>query len=130
MSCADSCHFEATCQHELSPGVVRDEEEISRASYTPMHTGGRAKVRKSLIRAGDLRENRGLSFWRISVVGDEEGVREKLRGVVPAKNEINSIHHAKVKDIRDFRFDNDSRVFCVIDDCICDENGGGDDLLP
>jgi hypothetical protein len=62
--CVQGCPLESRPQHQISPGVVADDELVCRAAYGPdMHYTRGGKIRNALIRDKDL-EDGALSVWR------------------------------------------------------------------
>jgi hypothetical protein len=123
-----ACPREQIAQHVESPGLVGDDETVCRGAYDPMHFNTTG-VRAAVIRPRDLIQGE-LSVWRLErdPAFDLEAVANKLIEVGPPGNRLREVLAATVGEIREMQFADmpltDKRVFCVLDDCATDEDGG------
>lgn len=136
VSCSGDCPFESIQMDGRSPGPVENDEIVVRSSNDPRHYSKTGKLSPSIIRASDL-FNGTLSVWRaseksgLSVAGVSIQVQadcdaQNAKEPNPKKRQsVKALHPLKVADIRAMRTeDKSSRLFCVIDECETDDNGG------
>lgn len=136
VSCSGACPFESSQMDDRSPGPVESDEFVVRASNAPRHYNKSGTLSSSVIRGADLL-NGTLSVWRVSnkngfsladassqVQADCDA--QNVKQSDPKKKQVvKALHPLKVADLRAMRTeDQSSRLFCVIDECETDAEGG------
>lgn len=127
MSCATTgCPLEQnSVSPGMSPGVIQNSELIVRAAYSPMHVSAIGRIKASLTEPGKL-IGEGISVWRA-----DEGYQDPkaLATKMPqrAGQTFEGVYGTVAGNFRDARAPSyDGRLFCVIDDCATDDQGGLD----
>lgn len=123
--CVDVCPLEQLQRDHRSPGTVDAQEFVARASYDPRHYK-KNKVQSSVIRAADL-FNGTLSVWRVSAKAGMSlpELSAKLQADCEDGQRVKALHPISVAEIRALRTeDNTRRLFCVVDECETDDDGG------
>jgi len=123
--CLDGCPLEDVQRDVRSPGPVEANELVARASYDPRHYK-KNKVQSSVIRATDLFAGT-LSVWRVSGKASMTlpGLSAKLQADCEPGQTIKALHPVSVDQIRRMKTeDKQSRLFCVVDECDVDDQGG------
>ena len=122
------CPAEQVSQHANSPCVVAGKETVCRAAYDPMHTKSSGGIANSFIKSADLLAGE-LSVWRLArdPAFDIAALAGVLQAGGPAENTLKQICAATALAVRGVRVEalgDDQRVFCVLDDCATDDDGG------
>jgi hypothetical protein len=122
------CPAEQQTQHDLSPGLVADAEDVCRGAYKPNHTNATG-AKSAMIKVGDLAKGE-LSVWRLGrdPAFDANAVAAQIEQGPPGGT-LHQILAASVKAIRSAQVRHDNipeghRIFCVLDDCRTDNEGG------
>ncbi len=123
------CPKEQTSQHEGSPGTVSDHEVVCRGAYDPIHFSKASSIKSAFVRPAHLVAGE-LSVWRLErdpAFGVAQVVA-KLQSLTAEGQTLRQVQAASVAAIRGIRMpdllDADQHIFCVIDDCRTDDDGG------
>jgi hypothetical protein len=125
MCCGRDCPLETVKQHSGSPGVISDDERVSRGAYGPTLHYRKGRITNALIRNNDLVAGR-LSVWRLGPGAglDIEALTQILSRLAPAGQYLKSIKAVSVQRIRQITASNQTRSACVLDECQTDDRGG------
>lgn len=123
-----ACPAEQAQQHPNSPGIVASEEDVCRGAYAPNHTNAKG-AKPAMIKVGDLIKGE-LSVWRLqrNPTFTADAVAEQIKDGPPGGT-LHQILAASVRAIRAAQICHDNipaghRIFCVLDDCRTDNQGG------
>lgn len=122
------CPREETSQHAESPGLVLDAEVVCRGAYDPIHFN-KSGLKAAVVRPRDLIKGE-LSVWRLGrdPKFDLDAIVETLESVGVQDHSLREVLAAEAGAIRAITFVEEplagQRVFCVLDDCATDDEGG------
>lgn len=128
MRCPTHCLRETVSQHPASPGVIADDERLSRAGYGPTTHYKKGKVTAQIVRKTDILNGGTLSLWR-TPAGNEallDIAENKLRANTPAGQWLYDHFIPTDRDFRAIVLPDGKRGFSVVDDC---ETGSGPDPM-
>ena len=127
MTCSIPCEFELIEHTKTLQGILGPDEQVCRFAYN-MHFEKNKKLSRSVIRMSDL-EAGELSVWRISIKNNKLDLKKlvkKGRNLVKKIGEngedLVAIYARNVTDFQEERDQNSERIFCIIDNPICDED--------